>query len=608
MSATITATNTTTTQQRTDRKISFSWVGNIQKAYSTGNGALVRVGYQVENTTKTGWLNETFPLENNANSSFNTNSSGTYLSPNPYVSGTTYVDVRVIARTITSGGTVSDTQVMRIYLTDTAPQTVTLTPDGGSASIVTGQTFNGTASGAQGGNAYNIAVISGTASASINATTGAYTVTAGATAGLVSYSVWASAGNGYSRSSDVTGVLSVTLSKKVTVTIPANNGPQPIQYELRQGGSLIGTRTQMPGDTAIIQQIDVGANAGEVTVTSKVLGVVADGTSYVVSDNPTDSIPTETETTVIPSNDPATPPAPVTPPPAAQAITQTKPSSQGGVVWSAGNGSQDPAEQKDLLTNQVYREGATNVVKAVFSLSTLVSELLTTTKDKDTAEQDLADDRPTASDMQTQGDEAKADSENAVLGALDGSIANTTAPAKSGSSMTLNGGASFMGFTSTVSTQWLALWAYLDPIFTWIREIIRWLVVVTYTLWVFEMLNRQLSSSLQLGQAKGNPVLGGTGGQATTLLSAAAITGVLLTLPVGLWAVYATNLPVGVLLTVAAAPLESTHPSVPIAMGWLATALPIDTLLQIAPVVIIVKKYSLALIHGVAALIRFIAF
>ena len=144
--------------------------------------------------------------------------------------------------------------------------------DGAAATLVTGQTFNGTASGAQSGNAYNISVVSGSAGASMNSSTGAYTVTPSG-AGLVTYKVWISEGGGYSRSADAQASISVTASKKVTVTIPANNSEYPITYTLKQGDVVIGTHVQQPGATAHIVQIDVGANDGLVTLTATTTGI-----------------------------------------------------------------------------------------------------------------------------------------------------------------------------------------------------------------------------------------------------------------------------------------------------------------------------------------------
>lgn len=477
-------------------------------------------------------------------------------------------------------------------------QTASLSPDGGAASLIEGQSFSGTATGAQAGNPYNISIVSGAGSASINSSTGSYTIIANG-AGLITYKVWISAGSGYTRSPDAQASIAVTASKRVRITIPANNTPYPIEYRIMQDGAEIGYRLQNPGASAIIAEILTSSDS-PVTVVTNVKNLqiiddqwveVPDAVTPVNNNTPPITPTTDPSPTVVP-----TPPVPDNSP--------TAPPNQNDPVWKPTPVVTDPDQQVDLLTNATFKEGVGKITSTEWDIWAEVKEFFTPQKDLNDKEADAVAANPTQSAMDAAGQQAKADSQTAITN-IDTSIATTTAPAASGSTMNLNGGQSFTGFTATVSAQWLAMWDYFEPIFSWIREIIRWVVVVFYTLWVFQTLNKQLELAMVLPQAKGNPVVGGTGAQATALIAAAAITGVLLTFPVGLWAIYSTNLPVGVLLNVAAAPIASTAPSVTVAMGWLATALPIDTILQIAPVVIIVKKAGLALTYGVAAVIRF---
>lgn len=237
-----------------------------------------------------------------------------------------------------------------------AQQTVTLSPSGGAGAILTGQTFSGTASGAQAGNSYNISITSGSGGASINPSTGAYTVTAGPQGGLIHYKVWVSAGNGYARSADAEANIAVSLSKKVKVTIPANSGKYPITYKLYQGGVEIGSHTQMPGATAFIVTIDVGANDGPVTMKAFTQGIITDGVVFVddVSGNVEETLPV----TVTPSADPTTPPTTVPPPnTTTPTTTPPKPGGSSGVVWSSTGGA-----GTDALTNSTYREGVGKII------------------------------------------------------------------------------------------------------------------------------------------------------------------------------------------------------------------------------------------------------
>ena len=227
-------------------------------------------------------------------------------------------------------------------------QTASLSPAGGAASILTGQTFSGIATGAQAGNSYNISIVSGGGGASINASTGAYTITAGPTGGLIHYKVWISAGGGYARSADVESNIAVSLSKKVTVTIPENNSSYPIKYTLRQGGVVIGTYIQPVGHSAYILQIDVGSNGGVVTMTATSIGVKRDGVSYI--DDPSQEIEYVISDEILPDVPASVPPTPLN--------DIKKPSdTNSSSVWTPGNQSSDPAQQTDLLTNKVFREG-----------------------------------------------------------------------------------------------------------------------------------------------------------------------------------------------------------------------------------------------------------
>lgn len=234
-------------------------------------------------------------------------------------------------------------------------QSVTLAPDSGNGSLLTGQTFVGTATGAQAGNAYNISIVSGDASASINPSTGDYTVTAGSTSGPVSYKVWVSAGGGYSRSPDVSGSIGVALSKKVKVTIPANNGAYAITYKLYQDGEEIGSVTRLAGASAIITVIDVGASGGSVTMKSFTSGLMMD--DVIIVDDAAGTVEADIPIVITPTADPSAPPIAIPPPSTSSPLAQTPLNSQPALVWSSEGGSSG-----DALTNGVFREGVGKIV------------------------------------------------------------------------------------------------------------------------------------------------------------------------------------------------------------------------------------------------------
>lgn len=245
-------------------------------------------------------------------------------------------------------------------------QSVSLAPNGGAASIVSGQSFHGTASGAQAGNPYNISVVSGDGSASINSSTGAYTIIANGP-GLITYKVWISSGGGYARSADAQASIAVAQSKKIKVTIPANTGAFSVRWELRQGGVLLGTYLQVPGAVAQIVTVNVPDQEGEVVLWSKVIGASKDdnGNWFVDPTDETDLLPSDPMTPQLPDSDGNLPDnTPQTNTPTTPANEQKSPR----LVWSQGTQSSDPSQQKDLLTNATYREGVQNIVDSVNGL------------------------------------------------------------------------------------------------------------------------------------------------------------------------------------------------------------------------------------------------
>lgn len=359
------------------------------------------------------------------------------------------------------------------YTRPDATQVVSLYPGGGASAILTGQTFHGIATGAQAGNSYNISIVSGGGGASINASTGDFTVTAGPTGGLIHYKVWISAGGGYARSADVESNIAVSLSKKVTVTIPANTGSYTITYTLKQGGVVIGTYVQVPGHGNYIMQVDVGANDGPVTLLATTTGVTTDGVSYI--DDPLREVTQVISETILPTT--STTPVSV-PPPSTNNAQAPAPAASGGTVWSSGNGSADPAAQKDLLTNQVFREG--------------IDKLFV--NDQNMTPGDTLD----TSDVETQHGVLTADKVTGIVNKLPGRptfeavgsaspVLAITLPLITG----VSGGSGGLSFTnedyvfSFNFTDWVTRLA-------WLRELIRVILMV----WLFVAITRQVRESV----------------------------------------------------------------------------------------------------------------
>jgi len=541
----------------------YTFVGTASNAVPAGSAGLYTTAYWVNGVQTT-----LVQIAANASSSF----SKTVVLP--------------VGGTIAGGGNWNGSTYNSpvTLFTRAGSQTASLSPDGGAASIVEGQTFVGTASGAQGGNPYNISIVSGPGSASINSSTGAYTVTANGS-GLIHYKVWISAGGGYTRSPDAESNIAVTNSAKVKVTVPANNGSYPIVYKLWQNGVVVGTHTQMPGASAFIVVLPVSASDGPVTMTSQTQGVmINDG---IVTEVPGGVIDNP-ETTLTPSIDPPTTVVPPPPDVKAPGTSVTSKLPRVKVTWGASGQGSTPSTQTDILTNKTYREGVEKQLE------------------QSGIELKLADERPSESDMESKGQAAKAEAE-ASLSEVGSSIGTATPPEGEAGSFVVGTGT----LSSMISNAWNQAVIGINPVVAWIKALIRWAITLLYVFWVYKELDRKLVTSMMLPQAKGNPVLGGTGAQLTGLAAAALISAALLTIPFLLWAAYTTPWD-GVanatdsLKNIAAAPIASSLPAVQLAMKWLAWLLPLDMLLAIPPMVLVVKKAGWAIILGVAALIRFI--
>jgi len=285
--------------------------------------------------------------------------SGTILLTSPGSGGDIYI---LIARFTSSNGAYFSHSAQAISF-PLLTQTVTLSPNGGAASITNGQTFSGTASGAQAGNPYNISIVSGPGAAAINSSTGAYTIIANG-AGTIVYKVWISAGGGYDRSADVQPTITASVSKQVVVTIPANKGAFPIEHKLVDAVTGVqvpgtSTMTQMPGDGAYIITVNV-PSGNDVKLASRVIGAAQDdnGNWFIDENAITDLSPSPNITPQNPN--PNTPAVVVTP--TNSTGTPAKERKRPGVVWSSGSGNMDPTQQVDLLTNATYKEGVQNII------------------------------------------------------------------------------------------------------------------------------------------------------------------------------------------------------------------------------------------------------
>lgn len=139
-----------------------------------------------------------------------------------------------------------------------------------------------------------------------------------------------------------------------------------------------------------------------------------------------------------------------------------------------------------------------------------------------------------------------------------------------------------------------------DPVISaagsFIKNMITWVASVVFAWFCWMEFGAVVSSLMQAQQAKGNPIIGGTGAQATALVAAAAITGILIAVPLAYWAfaTYDIN------------PPPTGSGAANIALYLLFFFIPVSYLLSLVAASFVVKKAGIVLIAGTATLIRFI--
>ena len=174
-------------------------------------------------------------------------------------------------------------------------------------------------------------------------------------------------------------------------------------------------------------------------------------------------------------------------------------------------------------------------------------------------------------------------------------------------------GSSANGSSSLLSITWPGVATIdLDPandpqvstLASWMKTGIAVLILALYDWWLWRWFKDLYAALAGTLPAKGNPVLAGTGAQATSLAVAVAITAVIVSLPTAFWAMADSGLTVTLLENPIAAAASGG--------GSLATGLylfnfffPTATLLAALSSVVIVWKGGLVLLGGMQTLVRF---
>jgi len=174
--------------------------------------------------------------------------------------------------------------------------------------IKNGEYITGSSSGAgETGNSYNIRVISGPVSASINSTTGAFTIF-GNGIGEYVVGVWISEGNCYERSNEAnpSGSVIVSTRNKATVTLDNKGHDTPTTFKVYQDGNLLQTYV-VPAGESLITSLTT-PTTGRLTITSVTSDLVKNGPvwSFEPGSDPVETLVGEVDPQQLPedSDDP----------------------------------------------------------------------------------------------------------------------------------------------------------------------------------------------------------------------------------------------------------------------------------------------------------------
>lgn len=351
-------------------------------------------------------------------------------------------------------------------------------------------------------------------------------------------------------------------NKQITWRIPANNSPNPINWQVwrNSDNAPVANYMQAPGSGATdftASGLPSDTSASDYSLKYWVSGAALDGTNGIwvtvnpatVANNATDlTKPDDDDETVFP----AVTPTPAgsgnvlpqgTTPTADQKVNVATPSQlpsapisppgSGGNVWiSAGGGGG--------VSDGVYKEGVDKIVKAIQDAEGEKVAKSVTAAQK--AGGDAAD------GMGAAGAAKKVETEAAFVGVpvvpAEPSV-SSSAPDLSITLPSALGGQTFN----------------LDPfsagrfatVATWFRQAVKWLLGVLFFTHVVTVCAPYIRGISQAQQAKGNPVIGGTGAQATALVAAGLMTAAIITCIAALLAVAFADVGFGTLASVVSA-------------------------------------------------------
>lgn len=269
-------------------------------------------------------------------------------------------------------------------------------------------------------------------------------------------------------------------------------------------------------------------------------------------------------------------------------------------VWILGGSGTEETEFESTapLTNGVFREG---IDKLLISGTSSPGGGSGGSVDTD-AINDFATDQQTLK-AATPSDVTISDNATAGRTLLTNAMNNSTVSFVSGNHTATGGALSAGMWLATIpigqtDTGSAAVEMNLNPlansdiaaIAEWFKTIVTVLVFILFEAWVWHQFSSQFANTLLTPQNRGNAVLGGTGGQATSLVATTIIGIIILGLPALAWAVYSGGLSALGGPTGAIDWMPATNDKFGQAWYLLNAVIPTGTILIVWASVVIVRK------------------
>lgn len=394
-------------------------------------------------------------------------------------------------------------------------------------------------------------------------------------------------------------------TKKVRVELQNPSAVHEMKYKIFQDGVEIAEVT-VPPATSMVDTIEVPGSS-VVEVAAYVVGVERDGPSWVRDEEAVTELgPVETESGI--PQEPSTedpPPKEKYKSPLVMPPDDLPEAGSSTGIWDKGTDT----KPDDLLTNATFKQGVDKLLKSQKSgnglsnglleeIRNAVSEHRDIAKDRAKQEKDAIDANPSDSTMSSQGSSAET-AIRALYGEAPSAVdyeGSGSAPSFTLSLPSMMGGGS-IDWNPFRSDRW-------GPMASWCRQFMSWLCIVLLGGWIWQQIGEWTRGLAGLRQARGNPVVGGTGAQATALVAAGLMTTaiVVCTTAILAWAFGSISLST-ILSTVGLNPLGS----MPSAILWcLDQIFPLATMLTCLAARLSFNLYASALYAGCAAVVRFV--